>query len=1298
MRCNLLFVLFCCSALFVRAQEDLAWMHPNQGQWDQRINYKIDLAGGEMLVENLGFTYLFHNAYQHFHQSHQQDKSTSHEKEDLRFHAIKERFIGANPAAKKQGQQPSTFYRNYFLDADPSKWHSNVHAVSVVDYKQFYPGIDLLLESGTSEFKYSFIVAPEADPSLIQSSIEGASQILLDARGNLIVKHEFGEIRAAHPVAWTIDAEGHKHAVKVNFKLKKNVLTYDFPEAYDVTHTLVIDPSLTFSSYTGSTADNWGNTATPDLETNLYAGGIVFAGGYPVTAGAYSSSYTGGTTSGNSSIPLAGFDMGISKFSKDGSSFLFSTYLGASIGNESPLSLVSDQAGNLYILGTTSSPNFPMVGNPFQANFAGGSKIETASGLDYNGTDIVIIKMAADGTALLNTTFLGGSGNDGLNAGDLSNSTDLVHNYGDNFRGEIILDQNENVIIASTSGSSNFPVKASNQNFGGTQDAVFAKLSPDLSTLVWSTYYGGSGMDAGYSVQSNGAGFVYATGGTNSSNLTMNGAMTGYGGSTDGYLIKINENTGAIANSTYVGTSSYDQSYFVQLDGSDDVYVYGQSNGSMTISPGLYGTATAGQFIRKYNPNLTSVLWTTKVGGASSGQTAISPTAFLVSDCREIYYAGWGGQILGTNISNFPTTGDAVQATSDGDAFYIAVLEKDALALKYATFFGGTAQDHVDGGTCRFDKTGRIYHAVCSSCGVNNGFISTPGVVGASSGSSRCNLAAFKFELNTIRSVVVQPDYVICAPEEVSFVNNSIEGDIFFWDFGDNTTSNEKDPKHFYQDPGVYTVKLVVSDSEMCKLSDSTIFELNVGSHDPGSVVQPPIICRGIPYQLQASGGINYTWSPAEFLDDPNISNPTATIFETTVFSVIIGDDCGYDTTEVTLQVYDDILTVSDDENICIGQSATISVTGATSQTWSPNAFIDNIFAASPVVNPTNTITYFVDATTTNNCVYHDSVVVQVYSDPPIPLLADSAQMCAGRSVDIVIAGGTDYLWSPNLFISSATSDSITVNPPADQYYYCDVSNPCGNTPDSIFIRVITPIVEASDVQSLCGGDTVSLSATGAISYIWSPATFLDNAFQANVICSPTKSISYLVTGTDTYGCTDTAEVRVNMYPFHAIKISSTIYAEIGENILLEAQTDEAGSFVWTPNVGLSCPQCQITYASPNFNINYLVTFTDLNGCVTENNVQILYDGLIYIPNTFTPDGNRHNEFFRAVGEGIDHFDLLIFDRWGELIATLNTFDDTWDGTYKGKDCQDGTYTWKLSYYNLFGEQIVRTGHVNVIR
>lgn len=1284
-------IVFTLFYFFGFGQENMVWMNPNRGQWHENIKYKVDLQSGEFLLEQTGFTYFFHNIGDLLHHDEEHNSHQTHDK--YRAHVIKTEFIGSNQNHSAIESKTSDFYRNYFIGTDENKWKSNVHAFSEVTYTDFYANIDLVFEGKESSFKYSFLVKPQANAEEIKYKIDGSPNYFIDKNGNLNILHEFGTIQESKPVVWNIDEKGNKIPVKAKFKIKKNIISFEFPDGYNENQLLVIDPSITFSTYTGSTADNWGCTATPDMQGNLYAGGTVFGAGYPTTAGAFDASFGGGDN-----IGYSGFDCAISKFNSTGTAFLYSTYLGGS-GSECPNSMITNAAGELYILGVTSSSNFPMSAGSYDNSFNGGSQIELFQTLAFFGTDIFIARINPGGTALMSSTYIGGTNNDGINPDDTFNPNgDLVYNYGDNYRGEIIFDNSGNVLVASSTRSTNFPtVTPSQAVLNGVQDAVLFKMNANLSSLLWSTFYGGSGIDTGNSLDVNSLNEVYLSGGTRSNNLNVPaGHSTVFAGETDGYVTRFNGTNGSVLSGTYIGTVSYDQNFFVQVDPNDFVYCYGQSEGIMPMSPGTVGNPNAQQYIRKFATNLSSVVWNTKIGGSDE---KISPTAFSISNCFEIYFAGWGGSNLGSNISNFMTTPDAFQTTTNGDAFYIAVLDPDATAVQYATFMGGPSGDHVDGGTSRFDREGNIYHAVCSACGGDaNGFVSTPGVVSNTNNSNNCNLAAFKFQLNSIVPIAATPGVIICIPNPVLFENNSIGGDTYLWRFGDGNTSSQFEPSYVYQAPGDYTVTLIVSDSQGCQAPDSVSVDITIGSFEAGSIAQPPTICKGDSYQLEATGGLTYVWTPANVLDNPNIANPTATVFQTTTFSVIVSDACGSDTVTVTLPVFNDAITVSPDTSLCIGNSTQIEVFGAATQVWTPNTFISNNLAQNPTVTPNSTTTYLVTATTINGCVFEDSVLVDIFDTPPTPNIQDTATMCFGAFLDVTVSGASTYLWSPNQNINTISGATVRLTPTNDFTYYCDFTNACGTLRDSIFVDVIRPNVRAFKDTIICLGDSALMYATGGVNYSWSPSGSLNNNVGDSVLAFPQVSTQYMVIGTDQFFCRDTAYINIQLYPTHQVYAGGDVVTAIGIPVQLNATSGSVGSYTWLPNSFLSCSICQDPIANPNYNFSYQVVFTDTNGCKTIDFLDINYKGILYIPNTFTPDGSRFNEVFKAYGEGIITFEMLIFDRWGELIYSMDSMDDYWDGTYKGKICQDGTYTWKLKYTDITEEVKHVTGHVNLLK
>lgn len=1285
----ILFVCLLFTVLSASAQQERIWMHPNRGQWHENIRYKVELNCGEMYLENHGFTYAFNNASEVNHRSHE---GKGNEPFRIKGYAVRSVFIGANAAAPKEETEMSDAYRSYFLGNDPSKWRSQIYSAGKVTYRNFYPAVDLEVKGDRDRLEYSFTIAPGKDASQIRMKIDGAKKIFIDDDGNLHSKHPFGEIIESAPKAWTVDANGTKTDVPIRFLLKKNIVSYIFPEDYDHSQTLVIDPQLTFSSFTGSTADNWGFTAAPDKNSNVFAAGIVFGAGYPITSGAYDPTFNAGS-----------FDIGVTKFNATGTALMYSTYIGG-LGVETPHTIVSNANGELYIMGATSSADFPMPGTPYDNSFNGGSSF-TENGLSFTASDIYVTRLNAAGTSLLSSTFVGGSGNDGINRGTLS------YNYGDQFRGDIAVDAAGNVYVASTTQSNNFPVMNGFQFFlNGVQDAVIFKLPPNLSTLTWSTFFGGSGLESGNSLQIASNGEVYVAGGTTSSSL---GFATGHtlsnnGGLSDGYVVRIAGTVPFILSGTYMGTNEYDQAYFVQLDLDNQVYVYGQTEGTLPITSGCYGTPNSGQFIRKYSSNLATLTWNTVIG-AGTGHVEISPTAFLVSDCYEIYISGWGGFVnrnnsaaVNSTSSGFQVTSDAFQSNTNGSNFYIAVLGQNAATLKYATYMGGitASSNHVDGGTSRFDKSGRMYHAVCGACQGNDfGFTTTPGVWAPSNPSPNCNLAAFKFELNHINAAISQPAPLICLPSSVTFNNNSANGNTYQWNFGDNTTSNAVNPTHTYAQAGVYQVTLVVSDSSGCFSSDTTRINVNIGDFN-GQVTAPTSpICPGTPYQFQASGGSTYSWSPAAFLNNPNIANPVATITQTTVFKVIISDSCGTDTLEVTLQVLNGSSSSSSDTSICIGNSVPLFASGGTTYAWSPATGLSNPNIANPVATPTQTTTYSVVITTAAGCVFNESVTIQVVLTPPNPNIPDTVGLCSGLPKTITVSGADSYQWSPPVNITPLTGPTVTINPTSDMMYYCDFINACGTVRDSMYADIVEPNITAGFDTTICPGRSAPLYAFGGVSYVWSPAGTLSAATGSPVIAKPAQTTVYAVYGTDVNGCVDTAYVSVSLFPQPFIQTSPDVYAFFGDVIQLSATSTTQGPYVWSPAEYLSCVVCTNPVASPDKNMIYKVTYTDENGCSASDSVRIMYDPIIYVPNTFTPDDNLFNEVFKAIGGNVRTFQMTIYNRWGEQIKVLNSLDDSWDGTYKNMPCPDGTYVWKIVYTDFNSKKEKKmAGHINLLR
>ncbi|MFM7661521.1 MAG: T9SS type B sorting domain-containing protein, partial [Bacteroidota bacterium] len=275
---------------------------------------------------------------------------------------------------------------------------------------------------------------------------------------------------------------------------------------------------------------------------------------------------------------------------------------------------------------------------------------------------------------------------------------------------------------------------------------------------------------------------------------------------------------------------------------------------------------------------------------------------------------------------------------------------------------------------------------------------------------------------------------------------------------------------------------------------------------------------------------------------------------------------------------------------------------------------------------------------------------------------------------------------------------AVIANPPDDNLFYVTVTNTCGSTLDSILVQTIEAQIQAGNDTIICPNETANLWASGAITYQWNPfATFIELSGN-EVEVSPSQSTNYQVIGTDANGCKDTAFVLVQLFPYPSLIVTSDVFAFYGEEIQLSATSNTPGNFTWYPPTALSCSDCSNPVASPNQDITYFVNFEDTNGCYTGAWVNIYYDALVYVPNTFIPDDDDKNDVFQIYGSNIYEMECLIFNRWGELICTLNSMTDSWDGTYQGKKCPDGTYTWKLTITDFQNRHKQIIGHINLLR
>lgn len=1256
----------------------------NQGQFHSNVVSKLVLNAGDVYFEEGRIKYCLYD----------KNKIT-----DIHHHQTNSKKVkGHNYNVVFQNPQIPSFsfnkklkpYYNYYIGNDTSKWASHVPLFEELKYLDIYNGIDLKYYSSYGQLKYDFILGPGAKVGDIGWKYEGIDYSV--QRGHIIIQTSLGKIVEQSPYAYQL-IDGKETKVDCKYVIKEGVVGFECGE-YDPGQPLVIDPVLVFATYTGSTADNWGYTATYDNNENMYVGGVAFAMGYPTTLGAFEVNYSGGT-----GINYPGDDVSISKFSSDGTSLLYSTYLGGS-GQENPHSLVCNSNDELYVLGSTSSSNFPTTTNAYNSSYNGGVPVNYEVFSFADGTDGYVTKFNANGTALLGSTFFGGSDNDVVNLGG-----SLRFNYGDVFRGEIIVDNNDNCWVATCTKSTDFPTVNGVQstNAGGT-DAIVMRFNSDLSSMLWSTYYGGTADDAAFSLQFDSQNNIIFTGGTQSFDLPMAGSPyhPNNSGLVEGYIAKINASGNNLLASTYLGSSVNDQCYFVQTDLTDNIYVFGQTRASnYPITAGTYNNPGSGQFIHCFTPDLSTTEFST-VFGAGNGIN-ISPSAFSVTDCKLIYVSGWGGAVnssaVGGSTVGMPLTSDAFQSTTDGSDFYVAVFAPNASNLLFGTFFGGgTSYEHVDGGTSRFDKKGNVYQAVCAGCGGHSDFPTTAGVWSNTNNSSNCNLGAFKFALEKIHPVISLAQPWVCMPNSYSFGNNSQGGNLYQWDFGDGDTSDVYQPTHVYNDTGHYEVTLIVSDSLGCFSPDTATVYLDVFALN-NAIIQGPTdtICSSDSVQLFATGGAIYDWSPGDLVSDSTIANPWAFPDTTTTFTVMAHDSCGDDYAQVVIYVYNEQVSTIPDTTICYGAIVTLEAYGGTAYSWYPNTAMINPGTPTPNVAPTSDITYYVDVTTPLNCILTDSVMVNVITDMPIPQLTSDTTICRGDSLVIAASGGEYYNWTSNSNYSMINDSVIMAHPTDTSIYNVEYVNSCGNVFDSVVVNVVDPTSYDSPDMIICPGDTVNVWAGGGVAYQWLSNNNSIAVNDSTLEVFPSLTTDYIVQVTNGYGCVENEVINITVYPIPYVSAGPDFDISFGQSVTLMGQTDVA-NFIWSPNDSIDCLNCLQPLVYPSESMYYVLTVTDTNGCVNRDTTYVTLDGAIYVPNTFTPNGDGINDLFVVKGKDIKTFEFWIFDRWGELIFHTNNMNTYWDGTFGGKPVQIDAYIWKMEYedyQNHYGNLI---GHVNVIR
>jgi len=601
-------------------------------------------------------------------------------KAQKRSFALRMSLVGAAREPVVTGLDELPGKANYFIGKDRSKWRTNVPTYAKVQYRNVYPGVDLVYYGNQRQLEYDFVVAPGADPKKIALRFRGADKLEIDVEGNLVLRTASGDIHQHKPVIYQ-EIDGFRREVAGGY-VRKGADRVGFQlAAYDTTRPLIIDPVvLSYSTYLGGGAGDFSNGIAVDAAGNAYVTGFTASSDFPTTAGTFQPNFGG-----------AGGAF-VTKLNPAGTALVYSTYLfgnggggngiavdadgnayvagGGFVAKLDPAgavliySILFDGRGNgialdadrsAYVTGQTDSPNFPTTIGAFQTTFAGG--------------DAFVMKVDPTGSALVYSTYLGGSGADWGNG--------------------IAVDSGGNAYVTGITFSTDFPTTAGAFQSAVSGGAFVTKLDPAGSALVYSTYLGGSDAQA-RGIAVDGGGNAYVTGVTSSADfpttagayqVTYGGTQAGSGG--DAFVTKLDPTGSGLVYSTYLGGDGSDWGNGIAVDIDGNAYVTGTTSwitfpttpdAFQPDSRGGSGVNGTDGFFTKLNPTGSALVYSTYLGG-----TDLDLGLGIALDAKgNAYVTG------ATNSTDFPTTAGAYQPALSG-----VVCCRRPASDAFVTKFGG---------------------------------------------------------------------------------------------------------------------------------------------------------------------------------------------------------------------------------------------------------------------------------------------------------------------------------------------------------------------------------------------------------------------------------------------------------------------------------------------------------------------------------------------------------------------------------------------------------------------------------
>jgi hypothetical protein len=655
----------------------------NQGQADSRVKFQSRGSGYSLFLTD---TEAVLSLAKPEHQEATKLGPNKDKDEAARSAVLRMRPVGANPKPHITGVKELPGKTNYFIGNDPAQWRTAIPTYERVEYQSVYPGVDMAYYGNQQQLEYDFIVAPGAKPSAIEMDFEGADEVEITDNGGLIIAVGDAEVVQSAPVIFQ-EIGGEKRTVAGRYALREKGRVGFEVDEYDVSQTLVIDPTINYATYLGGNGFDWAWGLAVDTQGNVFVVGE--AGSSFPTAG------TGDTTHNGAA------DVFVSKLIPNANlsqaqQLSYSTFLGGN-DNDRGLDIALDSTQALaYVTGYTSSTNFPNTAGVFDRSHNGGQ-------------DAFVAKLNATG-GLTWSTFMGGSSNDlGVSLAVDSQGVAFVTGY-----------------TADAATNYQQTAGAFDTTHNGGVDVFVTKLT-STGTRTWSTFIGGGGDDYASDIALEGGTIPYITGWTHDAAIdyptTMGAFDTTHNGSADGFVTKLNAMGSQLSYSTFIGGADREESNAMFLSAGGVVSITGltMSNNfpttAMTFDNSINGGTYGDVFVAQLNTANNTLAFSTYLGGNGSETSQ----DIAVDSAGFIHVTG------GTESTNFPTQNAIQNSNGGGFDMFIAKLNpalQNNNILIFSTYLGGASHDVSTG--LGLDSLAQVH-----ICGFSWGGIGTNITMGA---------------------------------------------------------------------------------------------------------------------------------------------------------------------------------------------------------------------------------------------------------------------------------------------------------------------------------------------------------------------------------------------------------------------------------------------------------------------------------------------------------------------------------------------------------------------------------------